>query len=326
MEKKELLINCISKFKDINMLIIGDLILDKYTKGRVSRISPEAPVPVIEITKEHYVPGGAGNVVNNLNELGIRTYIGGVIGDDIFGRQLKDILDHKGSDTSGVFVDPNRPTSLKTRIIAEHQQVVRTDLESTEEISQELVEGLVEWIDRCINKVNGIVISDYGKGLITSELIKNVLDAAEGKNIPVVVDPQVGHFFEYKNVTSITPNLRETELALRTEIHDKEALEISGKRLLEELDSESVLITRGEHGMTLVHKDGTLKDIPAKAKEVYDVSGAGDTVVSVFTAGLTIGLDHYVSALLANYAAAVVVAKLGTATASIDELKKEIES
>lgn len=319
------LIEALNKFTDKKVLVVGDLILDKFVRGKVSRISPEAPVPVVDVVDEQYMPGGAGNVVNNILELGAHVYMGGVVGNDIFGGQLIKILKKIGSNVSGIMEDRHRPTSLKTRIIAEHQQVVRIDLESRDEIPQKLGAKLINWIKAVIEKIDGIVISDYGKGLVTSGLIESILTIAQGKNIPVVVDPQVGHFFEYKNVTSITPNVKEAGEALKVNIVDENTLIDAGKRLLEELDCESVLITRGEHGMSLFTKDGSVKHIETVAKEVYDVTGAGDTVSSVFTLGLTTGLDFYDSAVLSNYAAAVVVGKLGTATASVQDITREIQ-
>lgn len=322
---KENILRALDRFKDMKILVVGDLILDKFVRGKVSRISPEAPVPVVEVTDEEYMPGGAGNVVTNILKLGAQVYIGGVVGKDILGSQLKGILKDMGAEISGVNDDLTRPTSLKTRIIAEHQQVVRADLESKSEIPEDIALQITRWIDSIIDKVNGIVISDYGKGMVTSALIKHLLERAKGKDLPVVVDPQVGHFFEYKNVTSITPNVKETSEALKAAIETDMDLDNAGKKLIEELCAESILITQGEKGMSLFLKDGSVRNIPTSAKEVYDVSGAGDTVISVFTLGLTAGLDFFHSAVLSNYAAAVVVGKLGTATASIEELIREIE-
>ncbi len=311
-------------FKDKKILVVGDIILDKFVRGKVTRISPEAPVPVVDVHDEQYMPGGAGNVVSNILELGANVSIGGVIGDDFFGDQLTGIFKEMGADISGIIVDKKRPTSLKTRIIAEHQQVVRTDLESKAEIEADIADGIIKWIGSIIENIDGVVISDYGKGLITTNLIELIIKSARIKDIPVVVDPQVGHFFEYKGVTSITPNQKEAGEALKMVISDEESLAEVGKRLLKELGSESILITRGEKGMALFLKDGRIMNIPTLAREVYDVSGAGDTVVSIFTLGLTAGLDLYDSAVLSNYAAAVVVSKLGTATATIEEIKREI--
>lgn len=323
--KYEKLIKALNSFKDKSILVLGDLILDKFVRGKVSRISPEAPVPIVNITDEIFMPGGAGNVVNNIVKLGSRVTIGGVVGDDIFGEQLIHIFKDHEVEVSGIFKDALRPTSLKTRVIAEHQQIVRTDLESKEEIPSDIVKKINNWIEKTVGTIDGIVISDYGKGLITTDIIKNTIKIADGKNIPIVVDPQVGHFFEYNNVTAITPNVKEAGEALKIIISDEDTLIEAGKRLLNDLNCKTVLITRGEQGMTLFMQDGNIEYIPTLAKEVYDVSGAGDTVVSVFTIGLTVGLDFVDAAILSNYAAAVVVAKLGTATASVEEIIKEIK-
>jgi D-beta-D-heptose 7-phosphate kinase/D-beta-D-heptose 1-phosphate adenosyltransferase len=319
------LIQGLDNFNGKTVLVIGDLILDKFVRGRVSRISPEAPVPVVEITEEEYMPGGAGNVVSNIISLGGKVSMCGIVGEDNFGQQLISELSGMGSDVSGILKDETRPTSQKTRIIAEHQQVVRADLESKEEIDERFETELVSWIESIISKIDGVVISDYGKGLVTSNLIEKVIEHTNGKNIPVVVDPQVGHFFEYKNVTAITPNVKEAGEALNIRITDEEKLEYAGRKLLEDLNCDLVMVTRGEKGMTLFYKSGEIKNIPTMAPEVYDVSGAGDTVSSVFTLGVTAGLDYYDAAVLSNYAAAVVVGKLGTATTSIEEIKKEME-
>ncbi|MFH1414707.1 MAG: D-glycero-beta-D-manno-heptose-7-phosphate kinase [Elusimicrobiota bacterium] len=322
--EKDNLCKVLERFRDRKILVVGDIILDKFIRGKVTRISPEAPVPIVEVTSEDYMPGGAGNVVNNLLALGTGVYTAGVTGKDVFAEQLLDILSGMGADTSGIIEDPSRPTSRKTRIIAEHQQVVRADCELRDEISVDLAARIIGYINEIAQEIDGIIISDYGKGLVTSDLIECCIKNAKKRNIPVVVDPQAGHFFEYKDVTSITPNVKEAGEALKVDIVDEESLVNTGKRLLEELHAQSILVTRGEKGMSLFLKDGSVESIPAKAREVFDVSGAGDTVVSVFTLGLTIGLDFLDSAVLSNYAAAVVVGKLGTATVSVEELAREI--
>ncbi|MFC2062174.1 D-glycero-beta-D-manno-heptose-7-phosphate kinase [Elusimicrobiota bacterium] len=321
----ENLIPILNQLRQKKILVVGDLIIDKFVTGKVNRISPEAPVPVVNITSEKYMPGGAGNVVNNLLSLDAKVCIGGVVGDDILGDKLIEMLESEGAETKGILKDKDRPTSVKTRIIAEHQQVVRTDRESKEEISEDLVLELNSKLSPMIENIDGVVISDYGKGLITKKLVNNILESAISRKIPLIVDPQVGHFFDYKNVSSITPNAKEAGEALKIKIEDENTLTEAGNKLLEELKCDSVLITRGEQGMTLFESGSDIRHIPTVAKEVYDVTGAGDTVASVYILGLAAGLGFYQSAVLANYAAAVVVGKLGTATVSIDELKQEIE-
>ena len=319
------LIRASSKFKDKNILVVGDLILDKFVTGRVRRISPEAPVPVVEITSEIFMPGGAGNVACNITKLGAGVSLVSAVGNDLYGRELLKQLGKVGSVVDGVIVDRARPTSVKTRIIAEHQQVVRTDMESKDEISSRLTSRLIKNAVRSVHNADGIVISDYGKGLITSGLIGALLSEAAKKGIPVVVDPQVGHFFEYRDVTSLTPNINEASSALNTEIYDLESLLAAGRELIDKLGSRTLLITRGEEGMSLFYNDGRVEHIPTMAREVFDVTGAGDTVSSVFTLSLASGLDFLDAAVLSNYAAAVVVGKLGTATVTRREIIEEME-
>jgi len=323
---ERLLKRSLNRFSSARILVIGDLILDRFVRGTVSRISPEAPVPVVDITEDEYMPGGAGNVVNNMLLLGASVYVCGIVGKDAAGRQLKELLRQEGADISAILSDGSRPTSLKTRIIAEHQQVVRADMESKDEISSSFVDKLKKYIQDIIKDVDGVIVSDYGKGVVTSDLIRTVIEGSVKRSVPVVVDPQKGHFFEYSNVTSLTPNVREAGEALHVEITDSKQLLSAGKELLRKLNAESVLITRGEEGMSLFLKDGKVRHIPTMAIEVYDVSGAGDTVASVYTLGLSTGLPFYESALLANYAASIVVGKLGTATASVKEILHKIET
>ncbi len=321
---KKHFIDTVNKFKEQRVLVLGDLILDKFIVGTVSRISPEAPVPVVSVTDEKYTPGAAGNVAANLLKLGAKVSIVSVVGNDFYGSKLIEILKEKGADVSDILKIPDRPTSVKTRIIAEHQQVVRVDNEVQEEISAQINKLLINILPEKLKKTDSIIISDYGKGAITTSIIKSVLSYTSSRKIPVIVDPQVGHFFEYNNVSSITPNVKEAGEALKMVIKSDEELIEAGKKLLEKIGCETVLITRGREGMTLFHKSGWLKHIPTVAKEVYDVTGAGDTVAGVFTLGLASKLDWTDAATLANYAAAVAVGKLGTAVVSVEELICEI--
>ncbi len=314
----------LNKFKEYRILVAGDLMLDKFIKGSVSRISPEAPVPVIKIDSEKNVPGGAGNVALNLASLGSCVYIASVTGDDYYGRKLQERLRESGCNTDSILKDPGRPTIVKTRIIAEHQQVVRTDLETEGEISGEVSDKIIESISSYFNEIDGVIISDYGKGFVTEKFIKKILKLASRRDIPVVVDPQVGHFFEYKGVTAVTPNTKEAREALKTEIKNKEQLISAGEKLLKKLACRTVIITRGEEGMSVFEKGKSPCHIKTAAREVYDVTGAGDTVAGVFTLGIVAGLSMSDAARLANCAAAVVVSKLGTAQVTIEEIEKEM--
>ncbi len=319
------LIDAVRGFAGKRILVVGDLIMDRFVTGRVRRISPEAPVPVVEVTKEEYMPGGAGNVAANIMSLGGAISLVSAVGSDLPGRELLKILRSTGADTGGIILDRDRPTSLKTRIIAEHQQVVRADWESRSELSDRLTERLISKSSTLVEKCDGVVISDYGKGLLSSALISALISEAESRKLPVVVDPQVGHFFDYRRVTSLTPNTAEAGAALGVEITGEESLLEAGRRLLSELESRTILITRGEEGMSLFYSDGRVEHIPTVAREVYDVTGAGDTVSGVFTLALSGGLGFSEAAHLANFAAAVVVGKLGTATVTQNELIAEME-
>ncbi|MGM0441606.1 MAG: D-glycero-beta-D-manno-heptose-7-phosphate kinase [Elusimicrobiota bacterium] len=323
---KKPLIKTIDRLSKKRVMVIGDLMVDKYIRGNVNRISPEAPVPVVKINNEKIMPGGAGNVVNNLSGFNTEIFVGGVVGDDHYGRLLIDMLEKEGSDCRGVLRDNKKFTSIKTRIIAEQQQVVRADKEKIENISDRESDKILKKLKKSGSSPQGIIISDYGKGVVTSDLIKGLMDYARKEDIPVVVDPQVGNFFEYKNVTAITPNQKEAGEALGTVLKSDVDVKRAGRNLIEKLDCDIVLITRGSKGMELFKKSGEHEVIPTVAREVYDVSGAGDTVTSVFTLALASGLEPVKSAQLANYAAAVVVGKLGTATVSPGELKRELET
>lgn len=319
------LIRAASGFNKKKILVVGDLMIDKFIRGKVSRISPEAPVPVVDVISEEYMPGGAGNVVLNLLRLGAGVSFISSVGKDYYGRSLINMLSDAGADTEGVLMTATRPTSVKTRIIAEHQQVVRFDREVPGEISSRLAGRLSLKAREAVRDSDGVVISDYGKGLITSSLIEIIIRESEKKKIPVIVDPQVGHFFEYSGVSSLTPNQKEAAAALNTEITGEESLIAAGLKLIEKLRSETLLITRGEEGMSLFYSSGEVRHIPSRAREVFDVTGAGDTVSGVFTLGLACGLEYFEAAAMANYAAAVVVGKLGTASVSLEELIKEME-
>ncbi|NLB34699.1 MAG: D-glycero-beta-D-manno-heptose-7-phosphate kinase [Elusimicrobia bacterium] len=322
---KTKLVKATAGFKDKNILVVGDLMMDKFISGKVRRISPEAPVPVVEVVSENYMPGGAGNVALNILKLGAKVSLIGVVGNDFYGESLLELLTDAGAEVSGVSVTEGRPTSVKTRIIAENQQVVRFDREVPGEISSHLTDQLSSKAREAVSKADGVVVPDYGKGLITSQLIATLLEAAEDKGIPVIVDPQIGHFFEYCRVSSLTPNQKEAGDALKIEITDKKSLLDAGHKLIKKLQSKTLLITRGEEGMSLFYASGEVKHIASRAREVFDVTGAGDTVSSVFTLGLACGLEYYEAAVMANYAAAVVVGKLGTASITRQELIREIE-
>ena len=312
----------LSGYKKKRILVIGDLIVDRYIWGRVSRISPEAPVPIVEVTNENFLLGGAANVANNIVSLGGHATIVGVGGYDRGGEILRKMLDDKGIRHEGIFWS-SRPTTVKTRVIAHSQQVVRFDREDKVRVDGKVLKGLLDFVLNEIAGHDAVIISDYKKGVVSSELIQEVLKQARPKKIFVSVDPKVGHFHCYKNVSLITPNVVEASSAAGVEIKDEETLLAAGRSLLKKISCDAVLITRGEQGMSLFRKDKVVH-IPTVAKNVYDVTGAGDTVIAAFTLSYTAGGSMEESAVIANHAAGVVVGEVGTAVITTDQLRKSL--
>jgi len=298
--------------------------VDKFIWGKVARISPEAPVPVVEVTKDTETLGGAGNVANNITSLGGKAVIISAIGEDNTGRSMIDMLKEKGVNTDHLVFDAHRPTIIKTRIIATNQQVVRVDREIKGVFSHSTESKIIKNIEAVIPKVNGVIISDYAKGVVSQKVLKKAISLSKKHKIPVTVDPKVENFRMYKRVTAMTPNTKEAIEGMHAKnIATEQDVVNLGKKILKTLNSDSVLITRGEMGMTLVQPD-KVTTIPTRAKEVYDVTGAGDTVISTMTLALAAKADLVSAAEIANFAAGIVVGKLGTATASSVELKKTI--
>lgn len=297
--------------------------LDIFIYGNVDRISPEAPVPVVEITSEKMMPGGAANVARNLTTLGVKVTIAGIASKDENGQNLIKMLKKDNIDCS-LFIDDGRTTSVKTRIIGHSQQMVRVDREEKHKLSHEYTLKLIKQIENNIDEFDGIIISDYGKGMITEYLLKELTALCKIKNKIVTVDPKIENFYLYKNVTCLTPNNKEATDATKIDITDEKSLNACGDFIMKKLDSESLLITQGAKGMTLFTKDKEPCHIKAVAKEVFDVTGAGDTVISVLTASLCAKASFREATILSNAAAGIVVAKVGTATVSIDELKNNL--
>lgn len=316
---KDRLKEIISRFPRGKVLVIGDLILDEFVRGNVSRISPEAPIPVVEVIKESFMPGGASNVSNNVHSLGGKTFLSGVIGAGRVGNILKEELSRRGIDTRGLIVDKGRPTTLKTRIVAHHQQVVRVDREKKEPLESSTLERVLTSCRELADEAGIIVIEDYGKGVVTKELLQEVR-GLRGKTI--ILDPRVGSFSPYEGVDIITPNRHEAEVALGKTINDEESLQEAGKTLLVKLNCQAVLITLGEEGICLFQREGGVAHIPTVAREVYDVSGAGDTVIAALSLALSVGATLKEAACLSNMAAGIVVGKEGTAMVSGEELVK----
>lgn len=310
----------VSRFKDAAVLVIGDLMLDEFIWGSVSRISPEAPVPVVWVSSENFMPGGACNVANNIKTLGGKVYIMGSVGADPRGDALIDLMRHKGVFVEDIRRDQERPTTLKTRVIAHHQQVVRIDREHVMPISKKALEYFLARIELRIPQVDAVCIEDYGKGMITPEIVRHVVRLGRRLKKVITVDPKEDHLSYYKGVTVITPNNHEASVLSRIKIKDDKSLFEAGAKLLKELSCENVLITQGEQGMALFQKAGKPVRIPTMAQAVFDVSGAGDTVIGTFTLARALKANPIEAAYLANCAAGVVVGKVGTAVVTSQEL------
>jgi rfaE bifunctional protein kinase chain/domain len=325
-ERQELL-RTIARFPGRRVLVVGDLMLDQYVRGAVGRISPEAPVPVVRVTGESSIPGGAGNVVNNLASLGANVSVIGVIGADDAGSRLMEQFRGRGVDVSGVRVDLERQTTQKCRVIAERQQVVRFDRESAGPLSHLTEARLLESLDLALPRADAVILSDYGKGVINPRVLARAITLARRRGLPVTVDPKPEHFRLYKGVTCVTPNTSEAWACMRRDAKAGPGeLDLLGRDILKVLRSRSVLITRGPDGMSLFEHaaKGRITHIPTQAREVFDVSGAGDTVISTLTLALAAGASLRRAAALANHAAGIVVAKLGTATTDVKELARAI--
>lgn len=325
------LIDLIDKFQGRPVMVIGDMVADVYLDGRIARISREAPVLVLEYAGEKMVPGGAANVVHNTATLGGAVHAVGVLGDDTAGDQLTRLLAAKGVDTSGLVVDPARCTTTKTRVLAGgqatvRQQVVRIDRECKDPLATATEERLISYIREKLPSMQGVIISDYGSGVVTPRIAATAIAMCRQAGIPCMVDSRY-NILAFTGVTAVKQNEAEAAAALGCgELADDNAIAAAGRQLLSRLDATAVLITRGPAGMTLVARDGAVSHIPVTNKsEVYDVTGAGDTVVVTFVLALTAGASYEEAARLANFAAGVVVRKMGTATADATELKQAVE-
>jgi rfaE bifunctional protein kinase chain/domain len=312
------------KFPEARILVVGDIIMDEYIWGDVSRISPEAPVPVVDVQDQTKMLGGAANVLNNIISLGGRAILCGVIGNDPTGREILERLKTTGSATRGIVVEPKRPTSIKTRIIAHNQQVVRFDRESRKGIEAESRDKLLRIVEEHRGEIDAVLVADYGKGVVSEALMKSLRGLLTDMSIPLAVDPKTGNFECYRGVDVITPNHYEAGAFSRIEIMDEDTLIRAGRQMLEELDCDTVLVTQGKDGMTLFERNGEISHISTVAKKVFDVTGAGDTVISTFCLGLASGMDMKSAAVISNFAAGIVVGEVGTTTVKVDELRKVV--
>ena len=319
--KDEALRSYLKKFKNGKVLVVGDLILDHYIWGQVSRISPEAPVPVVAVASETLQLGGAANVANNITALGGRVDLCGVVGTDEGSRQFLQVLESQGIGRDGILADHARPTTKKTRVVAHSQQLVRYDIERCEPISGALEARITRYVAACIPSASALVVSDYAKGVASPRVMTDVMDLAHRHKVPVIVDPKVAHISQYKGATVITPNHLEAVQAAGLHGDDEAILLEAGRQLYQRLGCQAVLITRGERGMSLFEDRGRITHIPTVARQVFDVTGAGDTVVATLALALATGASMRQAAILANHAAGVVVGMVGTAAVTAAQLE-----
>ncbi len=307
------------------LLVIGDLILDEYIWGAINRISPEAPVPILETKSENLALGGAANVANNLVALGCEVHLVGAIGKDEKGERLLSLIKGQGINTEGIFRFVHRPTTSKIRIVAHNQQVLRIDKEDNRPITEETESKFVQHINKILPEMDCIICSDYRKGVLTEKVFKAVIHRAKNSKKRVLVDPKSSDFTLYKGATLITPNQHEVERAVPIKIQDKIDLDRAAEYLLNLTHAEVLLITRGKNGMMLYQNKEEPVDIDTQAKEVFDVTGAGDTVVSVLGMALAVGFNYKDSAWLSNMAASIVVGKVGTAIITLNEINEYLQ-
>ncbi len=314
-------------FSKVKILVLGDVMMDQFIFGKVSRISPEAPVPVMVIEREAFDLGGAANVAHNVHALGGKVLVCGIVGRDAEGENLRARMAGMGMNTDGLFLDPKRKTTVKTRIVAHHphhQQLVRIDREELTEPSAATARMVSGFLSKRMEECDAIILSDYGKGLLTRSLIEGAIRKARRLKKLIMVDPKERNFFAYKGATVVTPNTKEAGDAFGVVINTRESLEKVGRRLLQRLKCDAVVITQGEEGMTVFQPRKDPVPVPTVAKEVFDVTGAGDTVIGTMTLALGAGATMIEAARLANQAAGIVVGKKGTAVVLKEELIERI--
>ena len=314
----------IAQLRGATVLAVGDVMLDEYVWGVVDRISPEAPVPVVEVRRRTHAAGGAANVAAGVIALGGRAFLTGVVGDDVTADALRSVLANSGVDPDDLVVDPTRPTTSKMRVIAHAQQIVRTDVEDSRPLSESVEADLLRRLEGHLDQVDAVVLSDYRKGVVSEAVARGVIEAAGASGTPVIVDPKGLHYAKYSRATVITPNAHDAGQAANIHIEDEADLLAVANRLSAECGGAALLITRGAAGMTLF-SEGSRFDVPTRARDVYDVTGAGDTVVAMLAVALGRRWDLEKAVTLANAAAGVAVGKVGTATVTLEELESSLE-
>lgn len=320
-------VDIVKKFKDQKVLVVGDLMLDEYIFGDVERISPEAPIPVLNVKEVKFVPGGAANTAWNVKSLGGEVILCGLIGIDEKGKILKKILCDRNIDINGLIEIENRKTTVKTRAVARNQHVVRIDFEEKTPISLEIENRVIDFIRGQINKFNIIIISDYVKGFVTPNLVKNIIKIARENTIFCLIDPKGEDCSKYKGCNIITPNKKEMAQSLNlplNKLDEESGLIQAGKMFLSSIMSDGVLITRGEEGMTLLKNTGEVFHYPAVNKKVIDVSGAGDTAIATFALSFVAGADFKAAMEIASHACGISIGKVGTAIVTPEELKEAL--
>lgn len=321
----------VGRFRDCGVLVIGDLILDHYVWGRVTRVSPEAPVPVVEITREDFHLGGAANVVNNVRSLGSRVYVAGAVGSDLDGQTLKRMVEDAADGSCCVMTDNGRPTTTKMRIIAQRQQIVRADREETSDLDDEVVLAMTDYVREVLPEVDAIILSDYGKGAVTPRLVSTVVtqvrafSASRPRPIAILVDPKGRDYEKYRGVDVIKPNLLEAHQATGIDVGSEAGLRAAGLEIQAKTRCKAVLITEGERGMTLFQESVSTQHFSTRMRETFEVSGAGDTVSASLAVALAAGEDLASACRIANAAAWVVVGKVGIACVTPEELIEALE-
>jgi len=318
-------VHILNQFKSKKILVIGDLMLDHYLWGQINRISPEAPVPIVDVEKKEYRLGGAANVVNNISSLEATPLVVGIVGSDNEANILLDLFKQKNILDCFIIRDNSRPTTIKSRLFAANQQVMRYDEEKVHDLSSDVEQKIIQNIDNSIHKADAIILEDYNKGLLTPRIIKHSIEKANQLKIPITVDPKFQNFFEYKNCTVFKPNFQELQKNLGIEIKNKLQLESSVKRLFDKIKPEYLVITISEKGLLIFDKKQKTIQIPTFAREVFDVSGAGDTVISVLTLCLACNVDIETSTILANHAAGAVCGKRGIHPATVDDILTSLQ-
>jgi rfaE bifunctional protein kinase chain/domain len=316
----------IENFSRSRVLVVGDIMADHFIWGKVSRISPEAPVPVVEVKKDHFMLGGCANVLNNIFAMGGRVHLAGVVGSDETGRRLLSEFRSRGLDTDGIVVEAGRPTTLKTRIVAHGQQVVRFDREDRKPVQAKSIRKILSYIESLRDDLGALVVSDYSKGVVSRPLLEGIRKVIAGRPIFTCVDPKQRDFSVYQGFDIVTPNHHEAGYAAGEEMQNGQDHIRVGMKLLQQYDFKALLMTLGEEGMSLFERNGRIRHtaFPAEAREVFDVTGAGDTVIGVLALSMAAGASFREAAYLANHAAGIVVGKAGTATVTREELKRAL--